>query len=198
VISRPRLIKAAIALAIAVMLAGCAANPGAPDDHDQPSLPGAEITPEMHQQFDRALVLLQKERYDEAAALLELIVAKETRFAAPYVNLGIAYARRGDDKQAQEYLVQALVIEPHNVHANNELGLLHRKGGRFVEARKAYEAALEAHPEYLPARRNLGILCEIYLHDLSCARDQFAEYQKYAPEDAQVNLWVADLARRTD
>ena len=99
-------------------------------------------------------------------------------------------------KLAEENLRKALDIDLGHPVANNELGLIYRKAGRFDDARKAYENALVVHPEYLPARKNLGILCEIYLRDLKCALDQYEQYQGYVPDDKTVNIWIADLKRR--
>ncbi len=80
--------------------------------------------------------------------------------------------------------------------ANNELGLLYRKSGKFNAARTAYENAIKDHPEYLPARRNLGVLCDLYLHDYECALRQFVEYLDLKPDDKTVAIWVADVKQR--
>lgn len=184
------------AVVAAATLIGCAGDP-AHRAVDAKNAQAAAVSPRLNDEFQRALALLRGERYDDAIGLLQRIIEKETRFAAPYVNLGIAYARSGRSEEAESQLVKALEIEPRNEQANNELGVLYRKDGRFSDARKAYETALAGDPQYLPARRNLGILCEIYLHDLKCAREQFEQYQKIAPQDEQVSLWVADLKQRT-
>ena len=73
-----------------------------------------------------------------------------------------------------------------------------RKGGRFNESRKVYEQAIADFPDYLPARRNLGILCDLYLNDPACALNQFEIYSQGMPEDAQVKIWIAELRMRLD
>jgi tetratricopeptide (TPR) repeat protein len=80
--------------------------------------------------------------------------------------------------------------------ANNELGLLYRKEGKFNAARTAYENAIQKHPDYLPARKNLGVLCDLYLHDFNCALEQFEGYLELQPDDKTVTIWVADVKRR--
>mgnify|MGYP001579498356 CR=1 FL=1 len=146
--------------------------------------------------FNQALSLLKEEKYADAIPLLDNVIAKERRFPAPYINLGSAHAKLGHDKLAEENFLLALKIDPVNSHANNELGLLLRKLGRFDDAKKAYETALSKHPDYLPGRKNLGVLCDIYLRDLACAMKHFKKYQKYSPDDQQVKIWIADLERR--
>ena len=113
--------------------------------------------------FTRALTHLQQQEYDEGIDLLETLTAKENRLAAPFVNLGIAYSRTGNNKKAEYNFSRALKLDAGHAVANNELGLLYRKTGRFGAARSAYQNALVDHPDYLPVRKNLGILCELYL-----------------------------------
>jgi tetratricopeptide (TPR) repeat protein len=146
--------------------------------------------------FDKALTFLKNSEYDEAIILLEKIIEKEQRLPAPYVNLGIAYGRKNKLDEAEKVLLKAVELNKGHPIANNELGLVLRKKGRFKDAKSAYESAISVYPNYLPAIRNLGILCEIYMRDLECALTQFEEYQKYKPEDKTVNIWVSDLKRR--
>lgn len=187
-------------LLLCMAMISCAGGPSRevePGTPSQPSLTPADVDSDVQDAFSEALSLLKDEAYDRAIEILKQLVENEQRFAAPYVNLGMAYIKKGDNKAAEEYLMKALDIDLGHPVANNELGLIYRKSGRFEDARKAYQNALAAHPEYLPARKNLGILCEIYLRDLNCALEQFEQYQQYRPDDKTVNIWIADLKRRT-
>jgi len=154
------------------------------------------VDSDVEQEFDRALVLLKAENYDAAIELLKGVIEKEKRLPAPYVNLGMAYDRKGDKKQAENAFMKALDLDLAHPQANNELGRLYRKQGRFDEARKAYTNALTRHADYLPIIRNLGILCDMYLQDLDCALEQFELYQKHLPDDKTVGVWVSDVKRR--
>jgi len=80
--------------------------------------------------------------------------------------------------------------------ASNEYGLLLRKAGRFAEGRVVYEKSLAVFPEFYPIHKNLGILCDLYLHDLVCAGDHYEIYSKGMPKDEQVKKWIADLHAR--
>jgi Tfp pilus assembly protein PilF len=147
--------------------------------------------------FTRALTHLEQQEYDEGIALLETLTANEKRLAAPYVNLGIAYSRTGKTKKAEHSFSKALRLDIGHAVANNELGLLYRKTGRFNAARTVYQNALIKHPDYLPVRKNLGILCELYLHDFECALEQYQAYLEYAPEEETIARWTAELKQRT-
>jgi tetratricopeptide (TPR) repeat protein len=150
----------------------------------------------LRRDFDRAVTMLKDEDYDEAVVLLEKVIEKSPGVTAPYVDIAIAYQRTGRPELAEENLKTALELFPEHPVACNEYGLLYRRTGRFTEARAMYEKALARFPDYYPARRNLGIVCDLYLSDLACALEHYETYSEARPEDKQVKLWVADLRTR--
>lgn len=150
----------------------------------------------VQEMFDKALIALNASEYDTAISLLKEVIVSEQRLVAPYVNLGMAYQRKGDNTLAEEFLRKAVQIDLGHPVANNELGMLYRKLGRFDDARHAYNNALSQHPEYLPAIKNLGILCDIYLHDMDCALKQYERFIEYVPDDKTVAIWIADIKRK--
>ena len=146
--------------------------------------------------FDRAVVMLKDQDYGQAIALLEKVIEQSPGVTAPYIDIAIAYQRIGKPQEAEEHLKTALTLFPEPPVACNEYGLLYRKTGRFAEARAIYEKAIARFPDYYPAHRNLGILCDLYLNDPACALEHYAIYNKARPEDKQVKLWIADLRAR--
>ena len=185
-----------VALMLAMLVNGCATAPGGKKTVKSEERQIVIVDDDVRDDFEQALTLLKKEEYDKAIELLKKVIESEKRLPAPYVNLGMAYIKKGDNKLAEEYLHQALALDLAHPVANNELGLLYRKAGRFDDARKAYINALAEYPDYLPVRKNLAILCDIYMRDHQCALEQYEEYLKYAPEDKMVPIWIADLTRR--
>ncbi len=146
--------------------------------------------------FKSAVLLMQQEKYAQAISLLNAVIEREKRLPAPYVNIAIAHNRLGDSKAAEKNLISALKLDIGHPVANNELGLLYRKKGKFKAARTAYENAIKEHPDYLPAIKNLGVLCDLYMHDFECALQQFENYLKLKPDDKTVAIWVADVRQR--
>jgi tetratricopeptide (TPR) repeat protein len=174
------------------------------DDGDQPEgdRRGFTIleTPDMDEasrrDFEMAVILLHGQEYLPAIRFLEKVIERSPGVTAPYINIAIAYKHLDKLEEAEAHLQTALSLVPEHPVACNEYGLLFRKTGRFSEARAIYEKALASYPDYLPARRNLGILCDLYLNDLECALEQYELYSADMQEDPQVNLWVADLRAR--
>jgi len=146
--------------------------------------------------FERAVALMGEGNFEQAAALLEEVVEGAPEVTAPYIDLALALERLDRPEEAEQYLQLALRLFPGHPVASNEYGLLLRKAGRFAEARRIYEKALASFPEYLPAHRNLGILCDLYLDDPACAMEQYEIFNAAMPEDEQVAIWIADLRLR--
>lgn len=146
--------------------------------------------------FDRAVTMMNNQDYGSAIELLEKVIEQSPGASAPYIDIAIAYERTDKLDLAEENLKTALKLFPDHPVACNEYGLLYRKTGRFAEARAIYEKAIARFPDYYPAHRNLGILCDLYLNDTACALKQYEIYSEARPEDKKVKLWIADLRAR--
>lgn len=150
-----------------------------------------------HSQYELATSLLQQQRYDEAISQLMELTAEAPEITAPFIDLGIAYGRTGQLERAAEALETASLLSPGHPIAHNELGIIYRQAGRFADARTEYEKALAVYPEFHFARRNLAVLCDLYLADIECALQNYQMYLDSVREDAEVEIWIADLARRS-
>lgn len=146
--------------------------------------------------YERAIGLLRQERYAEGIALLVEVTAMAPDATAPYVDLGMAYRQSGDLERAEDALETAALLSPDNPIVQNELGIVYRRTGRFEEARTSYEKALAVFDGFHYARRNLAVLCDLYLADLQCALTNYRAYLEAAGEDAEVEIWVADIENR--
>lgn len=155
-----------------------------------------DIDSDVETDFKSAIVLLQQDKNAQAVTVLKTVIAREQRLPAPYVNIAIAYNKLGETGEAEDNLIKALKLDIGHPVANNELGLLYRKAGKFNAARTAYENAIKEHPDFLPAKRNLGVLCDLYMHDFPCALKQFEDYLELRPDDKTVSIWVADVKSR--
>lgn len=146
--------------------------------------------------YYEALNYLRDGSFERGIAILEEVVLAAPMVTAPRIDLGIAYHRQGNLKAAEENLLQALELNANHPVAHNELGIVYRKTGRFLDAKRHYEAAIAVYPGYHHARRNLAILCDLYLGDLDCALDQYEAYMVTVPADEEASMWITDLRNR--
>jgi len=195
----------AVVMTLVMLLAlfsGCAANKGPSVERLKDGRQGfmiretTDMDAESRRDFERAVGMMNDGKNDKAIELLNKVIERPPGVAAPYINLAMAYLRTGKPELAEQPLKTALGLVPGHPVASNEYGLLLRKGGRFKEAREIYEKAISDFPDYLPVRRNFGILCDLYLNDPACALEQFEMYSELMPADAQVKIWIAELRMR--
>ncbi|MDH3645703.1 MAG: tetratricopeptide repeat protein [Gammaproteobacteria bacterium] len=156
----------------------------------------AHISNNVRTEYEDALALIEQGNPDQGVAKLEAVVEAAPHLSAPSIDLGVAYHRAGNLEAAETNLLLALEANPNHPIAHNELGIVYRKVGRFAEARQSYEAALEIYPGYHYARRNLAVLCDLYLADLNCALDNYEAYMATVPGDEEASIWIADIRMR--
>ncbi len=190
----------AIPFTVFLLLSACVSSPNKPNASRDYSeiyfVENKSVDLAVRKDFEAAIKFLQAGEYKKAIDLLEKVKKGSQKNSAPYINIAMAYEKTGDLELAEENLKQALAINPDHPVANNEYALLYRKTGRFAEARQLYEKLLERYPEFMPARKNFGILCELYLDDARCALAQYEEYSQANPDDEAVKLWIATLKQR--
>jgi Flp pilus assembly protein TadD len=147
--------------------------------------------------YERALGLLDDGQVDEAIVLLESVAEAAPGLSAPHIDLAVAYHRLDNLELAEAHLDKALEINPDHPMALNELGIVYRKTARFYEARRSYEAALNVYPNYHYARRNLGVLCDLYLDDLDCAIENYEAYMATVDNDDEAEGWLKNARFRS-
>ena len=154
------------------------------------------VSSSVRSKFKNAMRVLGEKEYERGIALLSDATEAAPNVTSLHIDLGIAYSQIGDHERAEESIKKALQLNPLHPVAHNELGIIYRKTGRFERARKSYESALEVHPEFHFARRNLAILCDVYLGDLSCALENYQAYSQMVTDDEAVDMWISDLRAR--
>jgi Flp pilus assembly protein TadD len=147
--------------------------------------------------FEKAVGLVEQGDLAGGIALLEQAAEKAPDATLVHIDLGIAYRLDEQHELAVKSLERAVELNPRHPMALNELGIAYRKVGRFDDARASYQKALAVVPGFHFARRNLAILCDVYLGDLECALEHYERYAEMMPDDEQVPIWIADLRRRT-
>ena len=198
--------KKAALLVVSLVLGACATTTIAPpepssnvevfEDVGFTITEEARVSGELRADYETAILHLEQGRLDEGIALLEAVADAAPTLSGPRTDLGVAYHRAGDLEAAEKHLLLAVEANADQPVAHNELGIIYRKTGRFTEARRSYEAALDVYPGFHYARRNLAVLCDLYLADLECALLNYEAYMSTVPSDEEASMWISDIRYR--
>ncbi|CAM3708171.1 tetratricopeptide repeat protein [Rheinheimera salexigens] len=176
------------------------------------SLPGSE-----QQQFTQAKQLMQQQDFDNAAELLQNIVASQADFAGVWYNLAVCQWQLNQAGEAESSLQQALVADAKSASLNqsaglnlsaslnqngslnksaslNLLGILAREQGQFGQAEQYWLQAVQAN-DTAAAHKNLGILYELYLGQLNQAQRHYQRYFELS-QDPQAKMWLTLIDRQ--
>ena len=191
-------------LGFVLAVAGCAstgsssgdANRGRGEQPGPADARAAEVPPEALTMYEQAVAVMATNDLLEAELRFKEFLLQYPGYPGAHVNLAIIQVTYNNDERAMEAIDAALAIDPDYAPALNQLGMLHRGNGNFLEAEAAYMKAVTVSPDYALAHYNLGVLNELYLHRLDSALQHFERYQEIVGGDEQVEKWITDLQRR--
>lgn len=158
----------------------------------------APLTAEFKQRFGLGLTLLEQGPDDEALSHWQSMTADYPQYAGVWVNYGLAQSAMGAWEIAELAYREALTINSEYCDAYSLKGLAQREQGLFMEAQSSYEAAIKCNPKQGDYYYNLGILFDLYRNELTSALTAYRMARRLMPDEEQLNVWVIDLARRTD
>jgi tetratricopeptide (TPR) repeat protein len=158
--------------------------------------PTAGIPPVVLTLFEQATASMASGDFVDAELRFKEFLLQYPGYPGAHVNLAIIHASNGNEGAARASVDAALALEANHPAALNQLGMLLRRNGKFLDAESAYLKAVTVSPEYALAHYNLGVLNELYLQRLEAALQHFETYQSLVGEDKQVAKWIKDLTRR--
>jgi tetratricopeptide (TPR) repeat protein len=127
--------------------------------------------------LERATVLNDRERFDEALALLENAIQADRGNADAYYLRGVAYENLQRFDQALEAYSQCLRIQPDHTEAFNNRGVVHGRMGNLDLAAGDLARAVELNPDDALAWSNLGLAYH-EIGDLDSAVKYYSEASK--------------------
>jgi tetratricopeptide (TPR) repeat protein len=92
------------------------------------------------------MAYLQLTRLDDAARAFRAIIAQNDRYAAAYDGLGLVAIQRGDIEAARRGFEKALDVNPNEVKALLDLGILHQQTGNNEQALHYLELFINKAP----------------------------------------------------
>ena len=128
-------------------------------------------------------VLLRRDRYDEAIELARRAL-QNPGYDKPdiaYYNIGYAYLKKGEVRQAVDSFHAALEYQPSLPEAHHNLGLAYTRLGERAQAARSFREAIRYRPSYVEAHAELGkVLLEEGHRDE--ARAAFEQVVALAPD----------------
>jgi len=126
-------------------------------------------------------------RYEEGAEALEKAAASEPNDAEIYHQLGRIYFENLDkNKEAREYLMRAIRINPDLRDAHMQLGLVCGKLTRYKDAIRSFKEVLRKDPDNRQAHYHIGFAYAM-IADFDSARRHY-HYLKRTDPDLAENL----------
>jgi Flp pilus assembly protein TadD len=93
-------------------------------------------------------------------ALLALLANDPTGSAGEELRFGVEVARKGLWQEARFRFERAVLLDPENFSALNNLAIALEQQGEFDKAREAYERALKLKPKSLYIQQNYDLFRE--------------------------------------
>ena len=104
----------------------------------------------------KALILIQKGRRNEAELIFKELVAAGSQSHITPGTLGALLQMKGDLQNAILYFNSALQLKPNYPQAHFNLGIALHEQGDLIAAIASYNSALQLKPNYPEAHNNLG------------------------------------------
>jgi tetratricopeptide (TPR) repeat protein len=119
-----------------------------------------EAGTELEKAYGECFILLREEKFQEAIACLESIVAEHPHFATAYNDLGVLYYRLTDKERSLQNYERAVSIDPSNANFRKNLADFYFvEQGRMEEAMEIYLSVLKDDPEDIDVLLVAGHIC---------------------------------------
>ena len=185
-----------VLLVFSMLMSGCSLFKPAPEIVD--SDPGKQPLPaELVSAYNDGLSLLEDGEYLAAETHWQALAEQYGMFPGVMLNYALSLYRLEKYEDALTQVSAAQVVNAEFCPAFSVRALIERELGQFREAESSYLSAISCNPQNADARYNLGILYDLYLHDLPKALEQYTQVQSMQSEsDERLSIWITDLERR--
>ncbi len=113
---------------------------------------------QMAERYNRARELAENRKFDDAAALLEEVLAVDADSLRALDLLGYVEYFRGFPDRGENCCRRALAIDPDHVYALKGLGLCLAAQGQVDEGVRSLERAIALNPAWPDARWDLAVV----------------------------------------
>jgi tetratricopeptide (TPR) repeat protein len=142
---------------------------------------------ELELAFHRGVLAYGEERFDEARAQFEKVLAEDPEDTTALRYLGLIAQARGEHDAAVGYYERALDLDPEDAEVQLDLGVALLDAGRLTQARAAFGRAIALAPDSGPAQLFAGIA--------AYRANAFAEAVPHFERAAELDASLRDDAR---
>ena len=122
-----------------------------------------------------ANVAMERQKFPEALAILNQIIAKYPNFAEGWNRRAVLYWQRGQYEESIADCKRVVALNPHHFGAWQGMGLCQLHVGELADACQSFRAALKINPHDRGLRRMLQ-QCEELLRKLSPRRSETLDW----------------------
>lgn len=141
----------------------------------------------------------ESDAVEKASQHWQALAEQFPEYPGVWTNLALTQLHLKQYEDSHSSLIKALAINPEFCPSFKLKGLVERELGKFSDAENSYLVAAKCDPQDPDVPYNLGILYDLYLHDLEKALAQYEVAQQLMAEpDQTLAVWIPDLQRRND
>lgn len=186
---------AATAVLSAVLLAGCAANPGATSAGEQSAEQDrVDVQRRASIRLQLAIGYYQQRQWQTALDEARQAAQIDPTMTDAYTMAALTYMELGDTRQAEQNFLQALKLSPNDPDLSNNYGWFLCQNGRAQQSIPYFEAAVKNKTYRSPAKAlsNAGV-CSLMLKNTAEAERYFNEAFHHDPTDVKANINLARI-----
>ncbi|MEL6347963.1 MAG: tetratricopeptide repeat protein [Myxococcota bacterium] len=158
-------------------------------------VPGAKQNAMIHANLGQ--VLLLKEKIANARVELEKALELDPQLVVAMMFLAQLHMDNRDWESTVAVLEQARALQPNNPGIHLNLGIGYRGLGRFEEAQRSYQKALELDPGNPDPYLNLAVLLGDHMKSYDAALDALDTYTKQGgTREELVAEWTQDIEKQ--
>ncbi|MEG0381211.1 MAG: tetratricopeptide repeat protein, partial [Kurthia sp.] len=153
-----------------------------------------EPAPALAIEQEKARVLMESGKHEEAIELFENIIAEHPEFWSAYNNLALAYFYQGENEQARALLHEVLIGNYGNLHALCNLAVMAYYEKDHQELEALLETLVKLHPYNFEHRFKLGATLALIGQYDEAYKWLKSLYKKGYSGDAGFYFWLSHSA----
>ena len=156
-----------------------------------------QINAEIKKTYKNTANLIKAKRFPDAINGLVRLKGKYPQLSGTNYQMARIYILQKQYEKALEQIEESIFKNGRNYYSINLKGVILKSLGKFSDAQKAYNKAIDIYPPYSNSHLNLGVLADLYLGQPELALREYKIYMSLTSnQDKKVEKWVVEVERR--